>query len=275
MNDPTTLNQNCEKPKKTKVRNYSFQNSKRLPESKMTEVNGVLIPSMAGSCYHAIICALAQNKNKLVTWDKVIEMTERYMCQYGGRTAWDKFVAKSNVKTFEQRIKDNTHTLTRTGKDCYGYRLHERGMAIYFFKDGAILFTNGTMEQLGDSYNVKFPDGRGLQVRYRGTTMTSKEYKRFLDMGYIDSDGKILDSTGIKKFRAQKQKSSYEDTATGELQVCVTLGDGIDQDTAIRLEALGFVVEEAMGNELIGRIPSSRLSDLQSDKDVAEVEASA
>lgn len=259
------------KTPKIKVRNYSFNNSKRLPESKMTEVNGIKIPSMPGSCYHAIICALAQDKNKLVAWDRIVELTERYICQYGGRDIWDKFVKKSDVKSYQQRIKDNTHTLTRTGKDCYGYRLHERGMAIYFFKDGAILFTNGEFKSTNNSYDVIFPDGRGLQVRYRGTTMTSKEYKRFLDLGYIDPNGRILDSTGIKRFRAKKTDGSLP--VTDELMhVCVTLGDEIDQDTAIRLESLGFVVEEALDKELIGRIPSAKLDDLQSDKDVAHVD---
>lgn len=261
-----------EKVKTLKVRNYSFNNSKRLPESKMTEVNGIKVPSMPGSCYHAIICALAQDKNKIVAWDRIIELTERYMCQYGGREVWDKFVKKSDVKSYQQRIKDNTHTLTRTGKDCYGYRLHERGMAIYFFKDGAILLTNGEFKNVNDSYDVIFPDGRGLQVRYRGTTMTSKEYKRFLDLGYIDQNGRLLDSEGIKRFRSRKSDSTESVVADGLMHVCVTLGDGIDQDTAIRLESLGFVVDEALDKELIGRIPAAKLDDLQSDKDVAHVD---
>ncbi len=259
--------------RRPKIRNYSFQNSKRLPESKMTEVNGVKVPSMPGSCYHAIICALAQNKNKLCFWNRVIELTERYMRQYGGQKSWDKFKNKNNVKSFEQRIKDNTHTLTRTGKDCYGYRLHERGMAIYFYKDGAILLTGGSFEQNGDSYEVSFPDGRGLQVRYRGTTMTSKEYKRFVEMGYINKNGQILDAEGIRKFRSRKIDTIESvDLDLSGVQVCVTLGDKVDQNTALRLEGLGFIVEEAMDKEVIGRIPAENLESLKTDQDIVSVE---
>lgn len=268
-----TVDSAAGKPRKPKIRNYSFQHSKRLPENKMTEINGVKIPSMPGSCYHAIICALAQNKNKLVPWGRLIELTERYMRQYGGTDAWEKFKNKSNVKTYQQRIKDNTHTLTRTGKDCYGYRLHERGMAIYFFKDGSTLFTAGTMIQKGDDYDVKFADGRGLQVRYRGTTMTSKEYKRFLELNLIDASGRIVDANGIRKFRAQRKNASDTTLEVSDVQVCVKLGSTASQKTADRLEGMGFVVEEAVDNELIGRIPSDRLDDLQSDVDIEHVES--
>jgi len=264
------------KKQKSKVRNYSFQNSKRLPESRMTEINGVRIPSMPGSCYHAIICALAHHKNQLCSWQKVYEDTEKYMCQYGGVSAWNKFKEKGNVKSWQQRIKDNCHTLTRSGKDCYGYRLHERGMVIYFFRDGAILYTGGEFQD-GDNYDVLFPDGFGLQVRYRGTTMTYREYQRFIDLGYINKSGKILDAEGIHKFRERKRASEGNETlepASAMVQVCVSLGENVDQDTALRLESLGLVVEEALDNEIIGHIPANNLDTLQSDKDVDHVEVS-
>ena len=98
-----------DEPKKKKIRNYSFQHSKRLPVENMTEVNGIKIPSMPGSCYHAIIAALAEYKDKFCSWDKLIEMTQRNMRMYGGQKAWNKFAAKSKVKSCQQRIKDNTH----------------------------------------------------------------------------------------------------------------------------------------------------------------------
>lgn len=257
--------------KKKKVRNYSFQHSKRLPFDKMTEVNGIKIPSMPGSCYHAIIAALAENKDKFCSWDKIIDLTHQNMRMYGGKQAWEKFVGKNNVKSYKQRIKDNTHTLTRTGRDCYGYRLHEQGMCIYYFKDGAMLLTGGQLQNGDDSYDVVFHDGRRLQTRYRGTTMTHKEYKRFLEKGFIDSTGRILDANGIKKLRALGLNT---DDDIDEVHVCVVLEETFDQSTANRLEKIGLKVEQGLENELIGVVPSSRINALRKDKDVKEVEVS-
>ncbi len=254
--------------KKPKVRNYSFKNSKRLPVDKMTKISGVRVPSMPGSCYHAVICALAQNKDSFTPWHRIVELTEKYMLQYGGEQAWDKFRNKTKVKSYQQRIKDNTHTLTRTGKDCYGFRLHEQGMAIYFFKDGAILITGGTFVQDGESYDVIFPDARGLQVRYRGTTMTSREYKKFLAAGHIDKSGRILNVDGIKKLRSGTSEQTPRLSKEDKLHICVTLSENYDQDTARRLSEIGFVVEEAHDHELIGMIDSGHLDTLKRDKDV-------
>lgn len=269
----------AKKTRKPKNRNYSFSESKRLPLEKMTEVNSVKIPSVPGSCYHAIICALADHKDNFLSWDRVIELVERYMRQFGGVEAWDKFKAKKGVKTYEQRIKDNTHTLTRTGRDCYGYRLHELGMAIYFFKDGATLLTGGQFEKQGSSYDVKFPDGRGLQVRYRGTTMTSKEYKRFLEAGFIDSSARILNIAGIRKMRRElaavdngQLPQSQEPTHSHVMNVSITLHEDFDQNTATRLEQIGLVVNRADENELVGQITSDKLGKLESDEDVMGVE---
>lgn len=263
-----------ELPKK-KVRNYSFQHSKRLPVEKMTEVNGIRIPSMPGSCYHAIIAALAECKDKFCSWDKLIELTQRNMRMYGGQKSWDKFADKNNVKSYQQRIKDNTHTLTRTGRDCYGYRLHEQGMCIYYFKDGAMLLTDGQLTADGksgsDAYDVVFSDGRRLQTRYRGTTMTYKEYKRFLEKKFIDVTGRIINSNGIKKMRAL---GGAVDMSVETVHVCVILNDTFDQNTAVRLERVGLEVEQGLGNELIGNAPCSIISELRKDIDVKKVEVS-
>ena len=260
-----------ELPKK-KVRNYSFQHSKRLPVEKMTEVNGIKIPSMPGSCYHAIIVALAEYKDKFCSWNKLIDLTQRNMRMYGGQKSWDKFVDKSNVKSYQQRIKDNTHTLTRTGRDCYGYRLHEQGMCIYYFKDGAMLLTGGQLQNGSDAYDVIFSDGRRLQTRYRGTTMTHKEYKRFLEKNFIDITGRIINSNGIKKMRASRDAVEIPGNET--VNVCVILKDTFDQNTAIRLERLGLEVEQGLGNELMGNAPRSIIDSLKKDIDVKEVEVS-
>jgi len=265
--------------KKGKTRNYSFKHSKRLPPAKMTELNGIRIPSMPGSCYHAIICALAETKDQFLPWNRIVERTEKYIRQYGGPKAWERFRGKEDVKSFEQRIKDNTHTLTRMGRDCYGYRLHEQGMCIYFFKDGAMLVTGGQLKKKSGSYEVVFSDGRTNQIRYRGTTMTNKEYKRFLELGFVTASGKILDAEGIRKFRADLNKKAVEaqrvpsEKETGDLMpVAITLEDTADQETAVRLEALGVIVNEAQDNALLGLVPPDKLDDLLLDKDVRDVE---
>lgn len=262
--------------RKPKVRNYSFADSKRLPSERMTDINGVKIPSMPGSCYHAIICALASHKEQVVFWDRLFELTEKYIKQFGGAKAWERFSSKKGVKTLHQRIKDNTHTLTRTGKDCYGYRLHELGMVIYFFKDGAMLLTGGKFTKSKDSYNVHFPDGRGLQARYRGTTMTSKEYKKFWEEGYITGSGKILKPEAIAKARREASRQAAAKPPLPSrielIQVKLKLTENFDQSTATRLEALGLIVEEVDGNSLCGIIPSNKLVSLQNDKDVLSVE---
>jgi hypothetical protein len=256
-----------------KVRNYSFKDSTRLPEHKMTEINGVKIPAMPGSCYHAIICALAENKDQFVVWPRILERVEKYMRQFGGDEVWNKFKNKSQVKPLNRRIKDNVHTLTRRGKDCYGYRMHEKGMCIYFFKDGAMLLTGGEIETHGKTYDVTFPCGRKLQVRYRGTTMTSREYKRFYDAGYIDINCKILDNEGIKQSRV-KARTFLPQQAPNSLervQISIELDESYDQNTADRLSNLGLVVQELNDNMLIGIIIADKVNDVKEDTDVISV----
>lgn len=255
-----------------KVRNYSFQSSKRLPEERMTEVNGVVVPSMPGSCYHAILCALAENKNQFCSWSRLIEKAEKYMRQFGGDSAWEKFKNKPMVKNYQQRIKDNTHTLTRSGKDCYGRRLHERGMAIYFFQDGAMLLTGGEFKNGGKKYRVKFPGGRGLQTRYRGTTMTYREYKKFLAVGYIKPNGEIIDQEGVRNFRSRVTDSAIPTMQdSNRVSVLIVLDESYDQTTAVRLEALGLIVTGAIEGGISGILPLENVQALREDRDVLGV----
>jgi hypothetical protein len=253
-----------------KIRNYSFKNSKRLSSEKMTKVNGIGIPSIPGSSYHAIISALAVYKDRFCPWNKIISGASKMMRIYGGEKAWEKFYGKLDVKTYTHRIKTNTHTLTRTGKNCYGFRLHEIGMAIYFFKDGAMLLTGGKLEMKKRVYDVVFPDGRRLQHRYRGTTMTYREYKKFLEAKYIDKSGTILKPDAI---RITRHGGILKEASLDTIQVCVSLQESYNQDTADRLSKIGLIVEESLGGELIGVIPSSNLHHLQKDRDVKTVEA--
>jgi hypothetical protein len=260
--------------KNAKVRNYSFKKSKRLPPDRMVEINGIKIPSMTGTCYHAIMCTLAEYNDTFCTWSKIFEKTEKYMRQFGGDKVWDKFIDKRMSKPYQQRIKDNTHTLTRTGNNAYGYRLHEQGMVIYYFRDGAILFTGGNLKHSGKKYNVIFSDGKKLQVRYRGNIMTWKEYNNFLDLGYISISGAILDHDKIKQFRAKSALLSPPislQIKQSKIKVSIVLNDSYDQDTAIRLESLGLIVSSSCDNRIEGSIPSDMVDCFMDDKDVEEV----
>jgi len=257
-----------------KIRNYSFQSSKRLPENRMTEINGVVVPSMPGSCYHAIICTLAENKDQFCPWDRLIAKAEKYMRQYGGDGSWAKFRNKPMVKNYKQRIKDNTHTLTRCGKDCYGRRLHERGMAIYFFQDGATLFTGGEFKVgKNDKYKVEFSDGRGLQTRYRGTTMTYREYKKFYSSGFIKINGETKDTEGIRELR-MRAIASIPTSASEQrrVKVSISLDESYNQETAGRLESLGLLVNGTDETGIIGTVPHDKISLLREDCDVLSVE---
>jgi len=271
-----TLQKN--KTKSKKKRNYSFRKSSRLSHDKMTEIDGIKIPAMPGTCYHGILCSLAINHNKFCTWERIFLMTEKYMIQYGGQKAWDKFVGKSDVKAYQQRIRDNTHTLTRTGRNAYGYRLHELGMAIYYFKDGAMLLVGGKRTVSGNKYQVTFKNGCQLQSRYRGSALTYKEYKTFLNLKYIDESCTILKYDSIKEARAKKgeeiknyDKNTLLKTDNTLIQVCIKLDESYDQHTANRLESLGLVVEEIVRNEIIGMIRADCVSLVKEDIDVQSV----
>ena len=122
---------------------------------------------------------------------------------------------------------------------------------------------------------MKFSGDRGLQARYRGTTMTSKEYKRFLDAGYIDPSGSILDSKGIKDFRNRvlSNRSAVAAPTTPErVKVTIILDDNYDQQTATRLELLGVVVLNSRENEIDATISADKVDEVRLDLDVLDVE---
>jgi len=175
----------------TSEKDFSLTNSKRLPEHRMTMINDILVPAIQGTCYHAILCSLFSNKNKFVTSSKLLELVEEYMIMYGGSEAWKDFAyrkmrKRSRVRSriFDcqyvlKKIRTNIYTLTRVGKKNNGYRLHVRGIAIYYFKDGAMARTGGKFIPARGRrpYTVKFKDGTELQVRKRGQSITYREYK--------------------------------------------------------------------------------------------------
>lgn len=265
-------------------RNHSFINSKKLPESKMTEINSVKIPAMPGSSYHAIICTLAEYKDKVVPWTKIFDRVEKYIRQYGGVESWEKFFKKVDVKSYQKRVELNVYALTRSGANCYGYRLHERGMAIYVFKDGVMLVTGGKLTKSGSKYNVIFPDGRKLQQKTKGRNklLTSSEYNRFVELGHITPSCEIVDSKAIARHRKGIENGLQMETLLDledktietefYLEVCVTVSEDCDQNTAYRFESIGFMVDNTMDDEIFGKIPEENLSILVEDEDVLDVE---
>ena len=176
---------------KTIKRNFSFKNSKRLPEDKMIIIGDIVIPAVPGSCYHAILCSLIENKNKFVGWGRLYRLVEKHIVMYGGDQAWKKFAgSKQDTKAISKKIRTNTHTLTRRGTNCYGYRLHERGIAIYYFKDGTMARTGGKFIPAKGCrpYDLKFSDKTGFQVRQRGKIMSYQEYKDLIGGAWIGDE---------------------------------------------------------------------------------------
>lgn len=271
-------------------RKYSFQNSKKIAQDKCIEINNIKIYSVPGTCYHAIMCALAQNGDLFCSWEKIYELTERYIRQYGGTQLWEKFVNKKQVSDYKKRIRLNTYALTRSGKHCYGYRLHEQGIAIYYYDDGAAMFTGGVLKKIPGTYkyDVVFPDGKKLQTKHKGSpSLSYRDYKKYIDLKLIDNSGNILNEKGFKKIKdvdkeklsgiyvsqKDKWKSKIKSYSNVELDVCVSLKKHFTQKTAGRLENLGLFVDiVGKDNELIGTINSDKLKFLQSDPDVECVE---
>lgn len=258
-------------------RNYSFLHSKILSEEKMTEVNGIIIPFLPGSNSHVVLCALAEYKDHVLSWERIYTLSEKFMRQYGGQEAWEKFY---NQKDARKRIRLNVYKLTRSGKECLGYRLHERGMCIYGFSDGAMLCTGGELIKSGSKYDVKFPDGRTLQKRHKGKqTLTSKEYAKFVEMKIIDASCNVLNE---KKVIEERKKSVLKDMPVLNLakskksedymEVCISLSDDYNQVMALRFDKMGIIVEQTLKDQLIARVPISVLAKLNEDRDVVDLE---
>jgi hypothetical protein len=257
-----------------KSRNYSFRQSKKLPEERMTEINDLKIPARPGTCFHAIMCSLAITQDQFCPWDRLYGLTARFMRQYGGRPAWSKFTARQSAETWQKRIRDNTHMLTRAGRNCYGLRLHERGCTIYIFRDGAVLLTGGEFTRSGRSYKLIFSDGRGLQVRHRGNSFTSREYDRFVEKGLIGPSCEIIDSDGIRQTRAEISQLHQiaaikrKQLSDAPKRICLKIDGEYDQEIADRLEANGLTVEAVVNNEVIGMAKPSCFTSLENDDSV-------
>ena len=134
-------------------RNLSLLKSKILSEEKMTEINGVLIPYLAGTSNHAILCALAEYRDRIIFWERLFQLSEKYLRQFGGPDVCDEFLKIKKVNDYKKRIKDTVLRWTANNtKTNLGYRLHERGMVVYVFSDGAMLITGGKLVKDGKKY---------------------------------------------------------------------------------------------------------------------------
>lgn len=178
-------------------RKLSFKGSKRLPEERMTLIGEIAVPAVPGTSYHAILCGLIDYKNKFVTWNKIASLVEEYLIMFGGEGAWKKFTNRKtkNKEYILDKIKTNTNMLTKTGKKSYGYRLHERGIVIYYFKDGAMARTGGKFipAKGRKSYNVRFHDGTGIQLRTKGELLSYREFKDIMGNNwYEEADEDII-----------------------------------------------------------------------------------
>lgn len=244
----------------------------------MVVLNGVKIPSQKGSVYFGILCALATYKHQFCPWWRITELCEKFMCQYNGEKQWQKFVNKTDVKSCQKRIKENTYTFTRKGNNCYGFRLHELGMGVYFFRDGAMLLTDGEFVQTENDYDVRFPDGRTLQYKYNGSNFTSREYKDLVKAGLITRSCRIPDMDKLAQYRLttpdKLDNLEVSDISAQNIMLKVVLHETYNQDTAIRFENLEFEIDGVNGNELTGRLPAINIKKLRSDSDVVSVQVS-
>lgn len=235
----------------------------------MTVMEGFKIPSYAGSCYHAIICALISKRNHFCNWEMLYNLTEKYMILFGGQDTWNIFKNKQDCsRDYKKRIRENAYTLTRCGKHCYGYRLHELGMVIYMFRDGVILFTDGKFIRMNDIYYVVFPNGRTLQVKRQGQSYLYSDFEKYINSKVMSISGKIFD---VKYFNKHRKLFKYGSYANSKLKVAIELNDSFDQETANRFEALNLKVYKFDSLVVYGWIPSKNLSGLLNDKDIKTI----
>lgn len=186
-----------------RIRSFAWdKNSKRLSRDKLTTINGITVFYEPGSTYHAIICALLTKSNQFCPWNELIKAVKEIVISHRSKKSWTTFVNKKHVKNYKMRIRENAHILTRKGKNCFGYRLHKTGCGIYYFKDGAMIKTNGAIHfDHNSNYDVLFSDGCSLQKRYRGRILTYGEYLHCVQNKYITPSCDILNNKCINKFK--------------------------------------------------------------------------
>lgn len=178
-----------------------------LNPRKLTKVNNVPIPATPGTAQHSIIASLASTKEIFCTWNKIVQLVERYMIQFGGDQSWEKFTDNKTPEEVEENIKQHVSSLARKGKNYPGFFLHKLGLVVYCFEDGAILHAGGKYISKGRSYEVSLKKGKGLQIRSRGRSMTYNEYNQYIERGAMDVSGKVIDE---KKMKSTKSEEPFD-----------------------------------------------------------------
>jgi len=142
-------------------------NSRRFPASRMTLIADISIPAACGTINHAIICSLLENKNKFVAWSKLERLVQTNLVQYGGLDALKKFVKKCGKKPIIDVIKDTIKKLSLS-PTCFNNKtaneLHERGVGVFLFSDGALAKTGGKCTHRGEKTFIKFTNGLSIQT---------------------------------------------------------------------------------------------------------------
>lgn len=144
----------------------SFTTSRKLPTSRMTVISDISVPAMCGTLHHAIICSLLDNKNRFVTWNKLERLVPIHVLQYGGEEAFKRFTKKCSKSSVLGEIKTCLKkmslwpacTFNKTAQD-----LHERGVVLFMFLDGAMAKTGGKCIHRNNKIFVHFKDGLGAQ----------------------------------------------------------------------------------------------------------------
>lgn len=263
----------------------------RYPKNGMIEINGIIIPYSPGTFNFSICCVLAHEKDRFVSWNKIYLGVERYIRQYAGVGAWSKFVNKKTAKNWKKRIQQNAYVLTRLTSKNNGRHLHQCGMAVYFFRDGLVLYTGGkyVKDKHSRKYEVVFPDGKrvqkhnGMKSSYKNMKtgalwFTFQEYRRFVESGFIDKSCSVLNAEGIHQYRKYAKNINIENVLKldnkreDNVKVCVSLSEDCDSEAAFRLESCGFIIEQNTENQLIGTIPEENIELLEDDDDVLDVE---
>lgn len=173
--------------------NIDSADSVEFLHSNITIVNGVPVPATCGSLFHSILCSFSEQKDKFCTWLKLADKTQDYYRKYAGYEEWTRLYYKPGIEIFEKKVQYSVHTLTKVGKKEYGYRLHELGMCIYTFKDGAVLHTGGKfIKKKGMGYSLEFDDGKEMQAKITGLVLTRQQYKYLLTHKVINSSGELI-----------------------------------------------------------------------------------
>lgn len=146
-------------------------------EEHLMSYNDVLIPAVPATLGHAVLCAMADSKNRFARWDKLYRLASNFLVQYGGEEA-----AQDADDAWKSRVRSVIRSMSKipAAKGSMAWRLHEHGMAVVVFADGAVLRVNGWIDRKPRCrrYVMAFPDGTVLE----GNQDSELTYRRFKEM---------------------------------------------------------------------------------------------